>query len=405
MPAHSLAGTLTGTSRTYLQSRETVDNSRILGGYEYLDFVMQNDNETISFHTGGWLRYDFKDEQFGSKTNNDLQYSYLSFKSKTDNAIVNLGRVMVFEGVAAERVDGLYARTDLLYNFGISVFGGMPVETIRETPGNNQIYGTRLSHQVAGLYTAGVSYVTEEKNDKESREQAGIDFWFHPFDKVEVAGRSNYNYITRNWMENSYNLVLGPFERLRFTTEASWIDYKDYFTGATTTAFRLGHGVLDWNEGFRRLSEKVSYGVTDKLNVAVNYTNYDYKLAGSADSYGANAQYAVAQGKGVGLAYQRMDGETTRLQYTEYRVYGYTNIYKLNLTLDLLNVKYDTSINEVTNSWSASAAAQYGITRNLSVGADIEYLKSPDFDKDVRAFVKAVYRFDAPLRVTEGSLI
>ena len=97
----------------------------------------------ISFHTGGWLRYDLKGEELGRKTSNDLQYSYLSFKSKTDNAIVNLGRVMVFEGVAAERVDGIYGRTDLRYNLAVSAFGGVPVETLIETPGNNQIYGTQ----------------------------------------------------------------------------------------------------------------------------------------------------------------------------------------------------------------------------------------------------------------------
>ena len=152
-PATSPAASLAGDSSTYVQSRESADSTKILGAYEYLDFDVQNiGNETISFHTGGWLRYDLKDEEFGKKTNNDLQYSYLSFKSKTDNTVVNLGRVMVFEGVAAERVDGLYARTDLMYGFGISAFGGNPVEDGNaDLPGDNVIYGGRRAHAMPGL--------------------------------------------------------------------------------------------------------------------------------------------------------------------------------------------------------------------------------------------------------------
>ena len=92
MPAVSPAASLSGDSSTYLQSRQAEDGSRILGGYEYLDFAVQNiGDETITFHTGGWLRQDFQTEEYGTRSNSDLQYSYLSFKSKTDNTMVNLG--------------------------------------------------------------------------------------------------------------------------------------------------------------------------------------------------------------------------------------------------------------------------------------------------------------------------
>jgi hypothetical protein len=119
-PVAAPAAAVTGDSRTYFQSRETVNNTKLLGAYEYLDLAVQNIGpETITFHTGGWLRYDITGEDFDKKSSTDLQYAYLSFKSKTDNTVVNLGRVMVFEGVAAERVDGVYARTDLMGGFGI----------------------------------------------------------------------------------------------------------------------------------------------------------------------------------------------------------------------------------------------------------------------------------------------
>lgn len=396
MPFLSSAASITGDSNTYVQSRETADGQKILGAYEYLDFSIQNlGNEAISFHTGGWLRYDLKGEEFDKKTTDDLQYSYLSFKSKTDNAIINLGRVMVFEGVAAERVDGLYARTDLKGNFGISAFGGVPVETEINEPGNNLIYGAHLTHQIPGLYRIGLSYLKEEKNSADFRKEEGLDLWVHPINKVDIVGRSNYNVITKGWMENTYNLVLGPFANLRFTTEAAWANYKDYFTGATSSAFMFPPGgILDPNEKVQRLGEDVAYALTDKVSIGVNYTTYDYEVSGSAKSYGGNIRYAVAAQGGAGLSLRRMDGESDSLKYTEYRVYGYKKIDKIDLAVDLLDVNYDVPINGVSNAYSASIAGQYDLTERWKLGADVEYSKNPDFDKDVRVFLKAIYHFD-----------
>ncbi len=161
MPLAAAAVDVSGTSNTYLLSRKQADGTRLTPAYEYLDFNVQNlGDEAVSAHFGGWFRYDLSEQT----SNSDVQYGYLSFRSKSDNSIVNLGRVMVFEGLAAERVDGLYARTDLAGNFGISAFGGSPVETQIDLPGNNLIYGARLTHQAPGVYRVGVSYLKEEKN-------------------------------------------------------------------------------------------------------------------------------------------------------------------------------------------------------------------------------------------------
>ena len=196
-PMPALALEVNGTSRSYLMSREQADGTKLLPGYEYLNLsVTDLGYETLSAHVGGWAGYDFK-EKTGD---NDLQYGYLSYKSKTANIIVNLGRIMVNEGVAAERVDGIYARTDLLYNFGISAFDGNPVETGNPvdataalSTGSNSIYGTRLTHQMPGLYRVGVSFLKEEKNSTDFRKEEGLDLWVHPVSKVDIAGHSNYN--------------------------------------------------------------------------------------------------------------------------------------------------------------------------------------------------------------------
>jgi hypothetical protein len=388
------AVSLSGDSSTYLQSREAADSSKILGAYEYLDFAVQNiGNETISFHTGGWLRYDLQTEQYGKKSNSDLQYSYLSIKSKTDNAIVNLGRVMVFEGVATERVDGVYARTDLRGGFGISAYGGSPVETNIDLPGNNIIYGGRLSHKLGDLYQIGISALKEEKNSADYRKEEGIDIWVHPFSKVDITGRSSYNEITKGWMEHTYLLLLGPFKNLRFDTTASWINYNDYFFQTTTNALSVTNGLITKDEKVQILGEAASWGVTDKVLITVDYKNFDYTIQGKANYYGGTVKYSQADKGGAGIGYHRMDGDTDRLKYDEYRLYGYKKIGKLDVTADLLDVTYASAINGVKDSYSVALAAQYDITEAWKLGADVEYSHNPDFDKDIRTFFKLLYHF------------
>lgn len=404
LPITASAVDVTGTSRTYLTSREQADGTKLLAGYEYLNFAIQDlGSDTLSAHFGGWAGYDFK-EKTGD---NDLQYGYLSYRSKTANALVNVGRVMVFEGVAAARVDGIYARTDLQANFGISAFGGNPVETGNPvdgaalSSGNDSIYGGRLTHKMPGLYILGVSYLNEERNGTDYRKEEGIDLWLHPMNKVDLSGRSNYNAITREWMENTYNLVLGPFDKLRLNTEASWINYKDYFFGTTLSAFTFQPGILDSNEKVRILGENVAYGLTDKIGLSADYKTYSYDIAGNAKYYGGGLKYSEPS-QGAGLSIHRMDGDSDRMKYSEYRVYGFKKIDKVDMAVDLLDVKYSEPINGVSNAYSLSLALGYELTEHLKVGADLEYAKNPDFDRDTRAFVKAIYRFDVAAGARKG---
>ena len=394
IPATSHAASLTGNSHTYFQSRETADGSKILGGYEYLDFAVQNiGNETISFHTGGWMHYDFRDDELGRKSSSDLQYAYLSFKSKTDNTIVNLGRVMVFEGVAAERVDGAYTRTDLMGGFGISAFGGIPVETNIDEPGDNVIYGARLSQGLSNVYRIGVSALKEEKDSSDYRKEGGVDIWVHPMNKVDITGRSSYNDITRGWMEHSYSLMLGPFDKLRLDTTAQWINYDDYFYAVTTSALSVFNGLLLDDERVRILGEEASYRITDNVSLAADYKNFSYDLAGHANYYGGKIKYSVAESGGAGIGYHRMEGYTDTLKYNEYRVYGYKKFGKLDVTADVIDVSYVSPINGVKDSYSLSLGGQYTLTEAWKIGADVEYSHNPDFDRDTRAFLKLLYHF------------
>jgi hypothetical protein len=393
LAAAAWAVSLEGTSRSYLLSREDFQR-KLLPGYEYLDFSVRDMGaESISGHFGGWGRFDFREETGDT----DIQYAFVSYKRKTDNSVVNLGRVTVFEGVAAERVDGVYARTDLPAGFGISAFGGSPVETVANTAGNDIVYGTRLSHQKQGLYAVGVSFLKAEKNDTDFRKEEGVDLWFRPLDKVELLGRSSYNAETKGWMEHAYNLILGPFDKVRLNTELAKISYFDYFTfgipGVVSPAFRLGLDGLAPTDKLTILGEEVQFAATGKLAFAVNYRSLNYDIFGDASSYGARAAYTASKESGAGLSVNRVKGDARKNKYWEYRAYAYRVMGKVNVALDLIDVGYDEDINGVSRSSSASIAAGYALSENLKVGADVEYMKTPDFDKDIRVFARLIYSF------------
>ena len=48
---------ITGQSRTYLMSRETVDSTNLMPLTEYLNFKVDNSaKDSVSFNFGGWYR-------------------------------------------------------------------------------------------------------------------------------------------------------------------------------------------------------------------------------------------------------------------------------------------------------------------------------------------------------------
>ncbi len=392
----ALAAEIVGGSRTYMQFRETAAGNTLMPIYEYLNLSVRDIGAgSVSFHMGGWLRYDLKDDSFGKDSNSDLQYAYLSYRHGSSNAAVNLGRIMVFEGVAAERLDGVYARTDLRAGFGVSAFGGAPVMTNEgDDSGASSIYGARISHQKDNLYIIGLSALQQEKNSHDFRDEQGLDLWVRPVRLVELMGRSTYNDRLDGWMQHAYTLLLGPFGKLKVNAEASRVNYEYFFDGATNNAFTFSPaGPVDPKEKLDILGATLSYPLTERMTLSVERRQYDYAVAGSADAVGAGLRYSLPGEMAAGGSVRRMDGETERLRYDEYRVYGYKKYGRLDVTVDLLEVAYDAAINGETSARSASLGAGYDLTEKLRLGADVQYGRNPDFDREVRGFVKLIYQF------------
>lgn len=399
------AADLSGQSRTYLQTRELTDGTRLSSLYEYLNIRTDNlGTEAVSFSAGGWYRYYLQSADFDKKDAGDLQYAYLTIRKSASNAYINLGRVLVNEGSLSSQLDGAAARTDLRGGFTIGAFGGSPLETGLDTRSGDSVYGGRIAHSVSGIYTIGAAYLKEKNDGKDFRKEEGIDVWLRPMSRLELMGVSSYNAESKNWMQHQYHAMLGPFAWLRLNLDASKTWYKDYFASVNSTQSTLMSAFsftnIDPNEVVTMTGGSVVVAAGGSFTIVVDHRNYDYRVRNSSATYSGGSVAYAGKSVGAGAALHRMNGPAVDLRYDEQRVYVSKKISKADVTLDGLHVAYDQAINGVTDAWTASAAFGYSFTPKARVVADARYSKNPDYDRDVRGMLTLQYSFDLSLATT-----
>jgi hypothetical protein len=387
-----------GESSTIFRMRTTIDKKNLYPAYEYLRLNMtdnRSDGSGVSFYLGAWGRADLADKSGEKNPDAELQYAYLTYRSATNNSVATVGRQFVSEGVAAERIDGVYLRTDIDYGFGASAFAGNSVITEPTYQGGAVTYGARISQSNKKYYNVGLSVLkSDHENNSRFREESGIDLWLHPLAQIDLTGRSNYNAMTSGWMESSYGLTYSPLSTLRFGADFAHVNFKDYLYGVTTSALSITNPVWKMNEKQTAVGASVGYTGVKNLSVIADYKFYSYDQSGDASYFGGKASYTFPEDLVVGGAIHRMEGYIDRLRYTQARVFASKKIGHFDLTVDALNVNYDKSINGISNSYAITGAGGYEVNRKLKLGADVEYSKNPDFDREVRALVKATYLFD-----------
>ncbi|MDD2898520.1 MAG: hypothetical protein PHI31_07380 [Desulfuromonadaceae bacterium] len=400
-----------GESNTIFRMRKTIDKKNLFPAYEYLRLNMtdnRSDGSGVSFYFGAWGRADLRDKSSDSSTDAELQYAYLTYRAPKNNTVVSIGRQFISEGVAAEQVDGLYLRNDFAYGIGTAAFFGNSVITEPTYQGGTTVYGTRVSQTDKKYYTVGLSALKSEyDNNSRYREEEGLDLWVRPLQQVDLTGRSSYNSITNGWMEHSYAVSYAPFSTLRFGTDFSRINFKDYMATVTTAALSVYNPVLTpfltSKQEQTAVGVKASYTGIKNLAVAADYKFYSYNQTGDASYFGGKASYTFPEELLIGAGFHRMDGETDKLRYLELRAFASKKIGHADLTVDGLMVSYDKDINGIKNSYSITGAAGYEVNQKLKIGADIEYSKNPDFDNELRALVKAIYTFDTKFAAEGGS--
>ena len=396
-PARAAEYQVSGDSNTFLRMRNTVDDKNIYPLYEYLRLSVtsaEKDGSAISLHTGAWGRVDLGDKWSDDRADGDLQYGYLSYRGANNNLTVNAGRQFVTEGVAVERVDGLYLRSDLAAGFGAAAFLGSPVVTEPNFNGGEFLFGGRLSHSYKGLYWVGLSALKSEgENDSRDREEQGIDLWLHPVKQLDLTGRSSHNSLTSGWMEHAYTLSFAPLEMLTLSGDFQQVNYDDYFFHVTTSALSLTNGIIVPGEKMTAAGARVALVPVKNLTLSGDYRNYHYSIAGDAHYGGGGLSYALPS-LTLGVSGHRMYGAIERLRYYEARCFALAKLGAVDLAAEFFNINYDQRINGVKNSLALTGSAGYRFNEKLRVWADLEYSQSPDFDDEVRGLVKLAYAFD-----------
>ena len=178
---------------------------------------------SLSLHLYGWGRLDLADRSTDEgDADGSLEYGYLQYRFAKANGAIKAGRFFVYEGVAAEQVDGVSARSDLAGGVTLSVFGGVPVAPDRASTSKGEyIVGGRTSFRLPGVLELGASALQGGRvlldpatGSRDERQMLGGDIWLSPHRTVELTGHTFYNNKTHGVAEHSYLLVLRPVKLL-----------------------------------------------------------------------------------------------------------------------------------------------------------------------------------------------
>ena len=389
-PEKVLAAEYAFTSKTYLKFYDDARDNKYAPVYEYVDIEGKGIQDgKVSIYLSGWLGYDFRTLSDGEKERDELTYAFLRYSPYQDSRFqVNAGRHYVFEGVASEQIDGVSARWEITPLNGLSLFGGVPVETDFDGRESDSAYGGRVYQRIPRKAEIGLSFLREENNKTRFRDEIGADLWLRPASRVEVRGQSSYNNITDGWREHSYTLRLFPLDRLTVSGLYSHARYDDAFSARTLSAFSpdfLGRG-----ERLTKTGGAAEYRLDRTSTAVLDFTAYDYELMGPAERYGGRVTASLS-GISTGASFHRMNGDTERLRYVESRLYAAKDLGGWNFSLDTIFHHYDSPFSGLSNAYSVNGTTRYKITGALVAGISLDYYKTPDFTHATTVLLNLVY--------------
>jgi len=380
------------TSKTYLKFyRDARDNS-YAPLYEYAELESRDrDQGKWDLYVASWWMHDFRTMGDASRNRDDLTHAYLRYSPYQDGHLqLTAGRHFVYEGVAAEQIDGVSGRFEATPLNGVSLFGGVPVITDFDQRTGDSAYGGRIYQRIPSLAEVGFSVLSEHNDGNRFREEAGIDLWLQPLKNVEVKGRSFYNAVTDGWSEHAYTLRFAPLKPLMVTGSFDRTSYHDAFSVRTLSVF--SPDFLGKDETLTKAGGMVEYRFSDAVTGVVDYSDYSYKTMGDAGYYGAKMTIVLST-VSAGASVHRMDGAAEKLRYYETRVYTAADISKWRFSVDAINHHYDLAFSGVTNAYGVNGAARYSFSDSLATSLSIDYGKTPDFVYNTAVMVNLVYNF------------
>lgn len=365
---------------------------------EFVGFDMDKVGDgNLSLHLYGWGRLDLADKSTDEKdTDGDLTYGYLLYRFAKANGQLKAGRFFIYEGVAAEQIDGLYARADLAAGFALSVFGGAPVKLDRDSRSKGDyIVGGRAGYRFPGVLELGVSALQEGgafsaiSGARDDRQMMGLDIWLSPHRMIELNGHTFYNAQVGGLAENSYLLTLMPHKVLSVSGEYSDQRFKDYFAYANLPVFDPTTG-----DKLKKYGASVTAAIAKPVEVTADYRHYRRDTLGDSDRYGAEVRLTLLENKlRAALSYHRSKGGDGANTYSEVRGYGLFDPGSYFASLDGIAHFYDNPVFAKHTAYELTAAAGYRITKDLALSGNVSYGDNPQQSDEVKGLVKLTYNF------------
>jgi hypothetical protein len=368
----------------------------------------------LSLHLYGWGRGEMRDKSYNSDVAaGSLTYAYLRYRFNHANADIRAGRFFVHEGIVNEHVDGVSARTDLPFGFGVSAFGGAPVHTQKLYNENSDgkgdgIAGGRLNYRYKGILELGASGVYEgtppvlTNYAYSGHRLLGGDAWFSPIKQFEIMGHTSYNPEADRVAEHTYLLNVKPLKHLVLTGEFNEHREQSFlYSWAMFSKSRLNP-----NELSRSIGGSISYEFAKSFEVAADYKHYtrnkvnsDTEGGGNADRFGGEAKFSFLDHSArAGLAYHYLrasDGfaikGTPSASYHEVRGYAMHDTKSYFAAVDAIGYIFNKDIYNEGSAWETMLSLGYHITPNLALSGDISYGRNPQFTEELKGLVRLTY--------------
>ncbi|HEY6007552.1 MAG TPA: hypothetical protein VIU40_04455 [Geobacteraceae bacterium] len=370
-------------------------------------------SEALSLHLYGWGRVDLDQRSTAEKSpDGDLSYGYLNYRFPLADGVFRAGRFFLYEGVAAEQMDGLYARADLAKGFTLSAYGGVPVLLDKDQHSKGDyIVGGRASYRVAGILELGASGLQEGRvlldkftGETEDRGLIGADLWLSPVRMIELTGRTSYNTSTGGVGEHSYLLSLRPISPLTLSGEFNEYRFKNYFafTNTISTVFnsstgRANSALFDPTTGdiLRVYGATVTYMIAKPLEISLDYHHYDRNTLGNSDRFGGDLRLTLLDNKlRTGASWHRLHAATGANSYHEMRAYALMDWGKIQTSVDAISDLYDDKIFDRYSAYELQGSLGYRIVPNVTLSGDVSYGQNPQLRDEVKGLVRLTFNYN-----------
>ena len=267
----------------------------------------------------------------------------------------------------------------------------MPAAADEDGRSGDTLYGGRLSQGREGLYRLGASYLKEENDSEDAREQAGGDVFFAPAALLRLTGSSLYDLRDDGWAQHDYRLDVGPFAK-RVRLAATWrsTDYRHYFQAVRNSAFEE----VSAEEQLDRIGGQLRIQIGGGLSLTGDYASYAYDLAESAQAYGGSLDWS-GNGITAGAGYLQMHGDAPEDRYQQFRGYGTAPLGPVALAAGVEYLAYDEQINGEDSAITGTLTLGYTLSKALEFSASAEYGVTPEMEHEAGLLLALTWRYDA----------